>query len=829
MTTALLMCIVLCGAAQAQEGYSLQGRRVLVSGAEHWAAWEVPLGVHTIESDGTVLPRFLRADINSVADAGLFTRVEVGGDTLYGGISRAGSNFAAAANVIDGDERTFWEPRSDHELETWFVEIDLGRATVVKRIVVRFAERGDPFLKFRVMVSDGREDFGRNMSKRFFRIAQINSPNKQQREFIFEVEPLRPVPEGVRGELVQYVRIDATASDGPRGEEVGAEEYGVLAAEDQGAVDYFRVTIAGREIPVLSDTYELLPDAERGPVRYYRRERPRLAEVEVVALGDNVVALTQRALFEDQQFFSNFLRRQLTDGLHSSSFDLKVYDPLRNNNQLSVDLGSKYWIDKVRMVSPQDPPVAYQVRVSDGSLQPSGGLVWTSFDERLNPDSYLQLEESFAPREVRHIELRRLDLVGSTAEKATLSEVQAYGQGYVSEVELISPLIKLGRARIFSTLEWEGRAPPGTRLEVRTRSGDDLLTITTYFDRFGREISEERWVNVRNEAHRGPVVVEEFPGPRWSNWSEIYGASGDLFKSPSPRRMAQVQVRLSSRDPLRAAQIDRLQLNFTAPLVDQATAEIWPVRGLEPGKDHEFTLYWRPTFAPADPGFDKMVLHSSAWAPVELVSVQHGSDLALRLGAATSLWPGEVQLIQTEPSSLELNLPDVVQGGEAIYAIRFRTRIFLNSTIFSLNLANSRLPGVEQAVSEGDVGMAAPSQSLVVVADLRQASLLANPQLTPRVFTPNGDGINERTELSFSVFRMQGPGAFDAGVYDLAGRRVRDLAFVRPRASGEHLITWDGRDDRGELLEPGLYLVRVGFSVDTGAVQPFIATVALVY
>ena len=43
------------------------------------------------------------------------------------------------------------------------------------------------------------------------------------------------------------------------------------------------------------------------------------------------------------------------------------------------------------------------------------------------------------------------------------------------------------------------------------------MTITRYFDRFGREISEERWVNVRNEDHRGPVVVEEFPGPRWSD------------------------------------------------------------------------------------------------------------------------------------------------------------------------------------------------------------------------------------------------------------------------------------------------------------------------
>ena len=825
----LLLCLVFCVSALAQEGYRLQGRRVLVQGAEQWAAWQGPLGVHVIEPDGTVRPRFLRADINAVADAELFSRVEVEGDTLYGGIRRAGSNSDAAANAIDGDERTFWEPNFDDEIESWFVEIDLGRATVVQRIAVRFAETGDPFLKFRVMISDGRQVFGRNLSKQFFRIGQITRPNKDQREFIFEVEPMRPVPEGVSGELVQFVRIDATASDGPRGAEVSVEEYAALAAEDQGAIDHFRVTTAGREIPVLSDTYLLLPEAERGPVRYYRRERPRLAEVEVLALGDNVVSLTQRALFEDQVFYSNFLRRQLTDGLHSSAFDLKVYDPLKDENQLAVDLGAKYWLDRVRLVSPQDPPVAYQIRISDGALDPAGQLVWTTFAERLNPEAFLQLEEAFPAQEVRHIELRRLDLVGSTAERARLSEVQAYGEGYVSEVELTSPLVKLGQTRIFSTVEWQGRAPPGTRLEVRTRSGDDLLTSTHYFDRFGREISEERWVNIRNEDHRGPVVVEEFPGPRWSNWSEIYGTSGESFKSPSPRRMAQVQVRLTSRDPLRAAHIDRLQLNFSAPLVDQATAEIWPVRGLEPGKDHEFTLYWRPTFAPADPGFDKMVLRSSASAPLELLSVQRGSDLALRLGVGTPLWPGEVELHQPEPSALELNLPGVVRGGEAVYAIHFRTRIFLNSTVFSLNLANSRRPDVEQMASEGDVGTAAPSQSLVVVADLRQASLLADPQLSPRVFTPNGDGINERTELSFSVFRMEGPGSFDAGVYDLAGRRVRDLSFARLRASGEHRITWDGRDDRGELLEPGLYLVRVGFSVDAGAVQPFTAAVSLVY
>ena len=818
-----------CAAVGAQDGYVLQGRRLLVEGAEQWDAWQAPVGVHVIDADGTVRPRFLRAEINAVADAATFSRVGTEGDTLVGGISQAGSNFAAAVNIIDGDEQTFWEPDSQDGFESWYVEVDLGRATVVQRIKVRFAEEGDTFLKFRVMISDGRTAFGKERNKQFFRIGQVNDVEKNQREFVFAVEPLRPVPEGVRGEVVQFVRIDAIGSAGLRGAEVSSDEYAHLLPLDRGAIDYFRQTNLGREIPVLADTYGLLPEPERGPVRYYRRERPRLAEVEVIAVGDNIVALTQRALFEDQVFYNNFLRRQLTDGLHSTFFDLKAYDPFKNLNQVDVDLGAKYWIDRVRLVSPQDPPVAYQMRVSDGSINPAGGLVWTNFDERINPNSFLQLEEAFPMQEVRHIEVRRLNLVGSSAERATLSEVQAYGEGYVSEVELTSPLIKLGQTRIFSTVEWEGQVPLGTRLEVRTRSGDDLLKVVHHYDSFGREITEERWKNIRNEVNRGPVVVEEFPGPRWSSWSEVYGESGEVFKSPSPRQMAQVQLRLLSRDPLRAAQIRRFQLNFSAPLVDQATAEIWPVRGLESGQEHEFTLYWQPRFVQADPGFDRVLLRSSASAPLELISVQRGSDVALRLGTAAAIWPSELELTQPEPSALELVFPSIVREGDAIYAIRFRTRIFLNSTIFSLNLVNSLRPGIEQIASEGDVGTASPSQSLVVVADLRKAALLTDEKITPRVFTPNGDGINDETALSFSVFQIDGPGEFAAGVYDLAGRRIRDLSFALQWASGEHRLFWDGRDSMGMLMEPGIYLLHVEFDTDTGAVPSFTAPVSLVY
>ena len=460
------------------------------------------------------------------------------------GISRVGSNLITAANILDDDPATFWEPNPLDPLDDWWIEVDLGRVVAVDSLILHFVadELGDPFFQFRVLAAPDQEPVQENFDKiTFERVASTQAPNRDQRTFRFGLEQFRSDPNWA-GKMVETIRIVVSDTRGGRSELIAEGEWLALPANERGDIVYFIRDQQGFEEPVAQEIYDSLEAERQGRKDHYRRERPRLAEVEVIALGDNIVTLTQRVLFEDQVFYSNFLRRQLTDGLHSTFFDLKVYDPFGNTNQVDMDLGAKYWINKVRLVSPRDPPVAYQMRVSDGSINPAGGLVWTNFDERLNPDSFLQLEEAFPLREIRHIEVRRLDLVGSSAERATLSEVQAYGEGYVSEVKLTSPLIKLGQTRIFSTVEWQSLAPPGTSLEVRTRSGDDLLIVTRHYDTFGREITEERWTNLRNEAHRGPVVVEEYPGPRWSRWSEVYAESGEAFKSPSPRQMVQVQL-----------------------------------------------------------------------------------------------------------------------------------------------------------------------------------------------------------------------------------------------------------------------------------------------
>ena len=54
---------------------------------------------------------------------------------------------------------------------------------------------------------------------------------------------------------------------------------------------------------------------------------------------------------------------------------------------------------------------------------------------------------------------------------------------------MVSPFIRLNRPRLFTTVEWDADVPPGTRIEVRTRSGEQIEEIPHYFATTGREIS----------------------------------------------------------------------------------------------------------------------------------------------------------------------------------------------------------------------------------------------------------------------------------------------------------------------------------------------------
>lgn len=88
----------------------------------------------------------------------------------------------------------------------------------------------------------------------------------------------------------------------------------------------------------------------------------------------------------------------------------------------------------------------------------------------------------------------------------------------------------------------------------------------------------------------------------------------------------------------------------------------------------------------------------------------------------------------------------------------------------------------------------------------------------PRPSAPGGDAAepvllgpsapNPLAPFTTIPFRVPEPSLVDLGVYNVVGERVRTLP-AGDLPAGDHERVWDGRDDRGEELPPGIYFVRI--------------------
>jgi len=66
--------------------------------------------------------------------------------------------------------------------------------------------------------------------------------------------------------------------------------------------------------------------------------------------------------------------------------------------------------------------------------------------------------------------------------------------------------------------------------------------------------------------------------------------------------------------------------------------------------------------------------------------------------------------------------------------------------------------------------------------------------------------FNPRTQINFSLNQA---GPVDLAVYNLRGRKVAVLE-CQNMSAGDHVVYWDGADDRGRAVPSGAYFVRLG-------------------
>ena len=786
-------------------------------------------------STGEVKTQSIEKNTNAVFDIVDYLRfnppASIGGkdpeEIVLADALQGGSNTADLVNIFDGDMETYWQPdpftgEGDLGSQWWFV-VDLGRLVFAKELVVRFAEDGDPFLLFDLLVSDGLKPprFQNSDTPAFKTVLRTLSPNKSQRVFSLDLSKDQALVEAAP---VRFVQILVTGTDGALGTEVGQEEYGQLDDATRGDIQYFKRQPDGREVPVRLDQYELLDETRQGSIRYYRQEIPRLAELEVWNEGDELIAgILARGGAISTTSSQPLALRKFIDG-DLTSFNRVFYGATsavaEPELELLFDLGTFYWIDAYRLAYNRGSFLSYRMEFSDGSLAPDGSIRWQTLVSQEPSRTRAPYEGAdFEPVKARFGRFQ-WTLVPTGAHTADMSELQFFGEGFQPEVSLTSDLIRLGGSRNLLSMEWDADTPPGTRVWVQTRTGNELGENQTYFNSDGAQVTEDQY-NKLLSLFKGDIIAEQVPGGDWSDFSESYeNPQGSPISSPSPREFLEVRATLLSDDPKVSPALRSIQLNFSSPVAQNLLGEITPVLVDELGVKHPFSFFLRPQFNRADPGFDELLLVAPANMELGMLGLFGGGegDFDEAAGVLSALPLDDVEIVPTGPDSLHLRFAEIVpQGAIEVVQLDFETSLFVTGAVLRASLRHSGEDGGGswQRVDPGDALPQIVSNTTTLISSIKQKSLLTDVEVRPAAFSPNGDGINDQALFAFKVVRVGDDSPVEVSIHDLNGRRVRLIAEQRTLSTGLYEIGWDGRNDDGSMVPPGLYFVQLSINTDT--------------
>ena len=773
------------------------GERLTFQGAETWDTWRAPVGLTQIGEEGQLqLTKFSR-NINAVADAHRFSYESKTRGTVTGGIWEANSNPADAGNIIDGDPQTFWRPDTADEVEDWAIEIDLGRAVLASEIRLTFPdeEGARPFRQFTVYASTGtrisvQEDLV--LLNPVFRTTQPNSANEI-------AIPLRFLSQA------RFLEVDSGLDLNP------------ASKDDYRVVQRIRIEVEAQQA-----------DAA-------------LAEVEVRSLGDNIsIGAEQRGSFvnginsvDPKNLFDADMN---TNNLIGSSFGSQGWKD--GGVWFGVDLGAVFFVDGLFVYSfrPDEGVVGfsinglgpgYTVLYSDG-VQSLGSdlpvpdafdyteLFTHAFDGSLvgsfkdpNHDRLFYVNYAFKPRKMRYFFWHGIRDTGWGIVK--WAEFMLFSPGYPAKVTLQSNFIDLGeiagdgRPKVIESLKWDAELPPGTRLQLRSRSGNTLAPVFTFLNKIGEEVTEEKWIS-SPKVLRGPVDTSLVVGEDWGDWSNVYQTSGEAFQSESPRRFILLEMILSTEDPQLAPTVNSLSVKFEDALLQGVLGRIKP-RNAQPNEDTRFTYTLLPQVEAEDSGFDRLRL--------TVPSRVRTDDLTLRIGDAT-VTPERIEQIG---DSLFIALPATVTTDSI--EIAFTTRVLHNATLFPLDLGLAGRPGLWQSVEPAE-----RRSNIVMLPDLtRSRRLIDDFALASPVITPNGDGANDELDMRFVVFKLNAATP-TLRLYDLAGRTIASVQAA-PTETGQRVI-WTGRNTAGDLVEPGVYLYRLDLGAESGS-DTRTGTIAVAY
>ena len=478
-------------------------------------------------------------------------------------------------------------------------------------------------------------------------------------------------------------------------------------------------------------------------------------------------------------------RPEVFDGRSNTGWTV---DPTELNAIAQVDLLNRRLISEVRVLTQgrnadefvQNTLRGYAVQVSNDQFG------WSEVGVLHGIDQPERTAIAFAPIFARYLQVIIAEV--DAVQRAKVAEIQVLGSGVASAGSFVSPPLDLGRPgerKNFTSVRWSGQVPDGTALGLQFRSSND--------------------------------------GSTWSDWSAPVHTSPTLLQVPEPRTLLQYRVNMETQFEDMGPRLDSLIVDFT----DQVPASL--VRGwIEPnrvvlGRDTLFTYRLELDFSADDLGVERVRVALPSQIELEEIVPPPGVEIAATTASSTAL-----DLVLAEPWH---------QAGTL--EMRFRGRLLSNAFQFRAQVSGPDGDATQDAEEniEPDPDSGQPRSWQVSASGVEGGGLLSQVRPVPQAFSPNGDGINDATVIEFTLARVSEPQVVAVDIFDVQGRPVRAL-YAAALSAGEYVRLpsaptsvpglWDGRDDAGELVAPGFYLVRVRILLEREE-ESRLCAVAVVY
>ena len=438
-----------------------------------------------------------------------------------------------------------------------------------------------------------------------------------------------------------------------------------------------------------------------------------------------------------------------------------------------------------------------------------------------------------------------------TARKGTVAEFFLWGEGIPKRATYKTFIFDLGTVVNFGRLFWKAtpmrlvdgvaeEAPDANvQIEVEARTGVDADPDVYYeFTDMGTRVvvEQKRYQGVlKNQSAAvtnadglgGTLTLSTRPKPglragieydqqNWTFWS-FPTTESDRPLNLNRGSHLQIKIVLHSERFDEFVRLDSLWIETSPILASRVVAEVAelgqpnPARGVAEvplGEMTDFTYDIKAEFAAGEAGFDALRI-STGSAQTEFKELEVDGTATDPAGIEVADDGFVVQLPQRISSAYNPNL-----------RVTFSAEVFDFARTFEGEVFNSGGTELPQPVESGDVSDAIGTNSLrVLAASAANPQLVQDVQFSSGVVTPNGDGVNDELVISYSLFALPQSVPVQLQVFSLDGRRVAQVQRGQ-QGSGPQQLHWDGRDQRGETLAPGLYLLGIGIEAeDKSALQ----------